>query len=158
MLECCEAGDDIQSGRRVALRDLSYGEIRVKLPTFIYFYGLKKHIKGEVLTCRDSLALQKEATYGAGRGHRHRSHVRNPCGCWGQGKHLGCGQHLPAARQSLWGRNSCSLISLQLPQVWQRASPLQRVCLLALCLVCQCHGTEGWSHPNSCFELLGCWN
>lgn len=47
---------------------MSYREIRVKLPTFIYFLDLRRHIKGEVLTCHDSLALQKEATYKAGRG------------------------------------------------------------------------------------------
>lgn len=67
MLESCEAGDDT-SLEGEWLWDISYGEMRVKLPTFIYFHDLKKHIQGEVLTCHDSLALQKEATYEAGRG------------------------------------------------------------------------------------------
>lgn len=136
MLECCEAGDDIQSGRRVALRDLSYGEIRVKLPTFIYFHDLKKHIKGEVLTCRDSLALQKEATYGAGRGHRHCSHVRNPCGCWGQGKHLGCGQHLPAARQSLGFRCGAGTAAPSFPCNCRRFGRGRLPCNASVCWLC----------------------
>lgn len=60
---------------------MSYREIRVKLPTFIYFHDLRTHIEGEVL--------------------RLCSHTGNPCGCWGQGKLFCWGQDLPAARHPL---------------------------------------------------------
>lgn len=51
----------------------------MKLPTFLFLHYPKKYIKGEILTCDDSRALYKEATYGAGRegrGCRHCNHIK----------------------------------------------------------------------------------
>lgn len=131
---CCEASDSIQSRRRVSLRDELWGN-KGETPHLYLFSLFKKTHQGKVLTCRVSLALRKEATR-EGRGRRHCSHIRNPCGCWGQGKHSGWGQHLPAARQSLGLRRGARTASLSFPCNGCRFGRKHLLCSMSVSWLC----------------------
>lgn len=102
MQESCEVGDAIQPGRRVALRDELQGNQR-ETPRLYLFSWFEKTHPGQG-PCLPWLTGSKEGAHlwsRDGRGRWHCRHIRNPCGCWGQGKLLCWGQHLPAARHSL---------------------------------------------------------
>lgn len=65
--------------RKEGPREPGERKTRVKLPAFLFLHYPKKYFKGEILTCDDSRALYKEATYEAGRegrGCRHCNHMK----------------------------------------------------------------------------------
>lgn len=93
--------------RKEGPREPGERKTRVKLPAFLFLHYPKKYFKGEILTCDDSRALYKEATYEAGRegrGCRHCNHMKKkqPQSCrgpwqlwvpwvWGAGAEFGLG-------------------------------------------------------------------